>query len=92
MIYEKLLLGAAAAVLAAGLVNPAMAVKGCAPGKTGSKGCKNEIQACIASDCAELTRRAKAKCKRECKRDVKRQCKESAGAFCASPSGAFLDN
>jgi hypothetical protein len=92
MIGKKLLLGLAAATLAAGLAVPAMGAKAkCAPGKTGPKGCKNEIAACVAANCAELTKKAKAKCKRDCKRSVKLACRDSQGAYCASPSGAFVD-
>lgn len=91
MTRKHLITGLATFVLAIGLaVTPASAKKGCAPGKAGTKGCKNEIQACQAK-CTSGTKKDQRKCKVACKRDTVRACKADTTVCTASASGAFID-
>jgi hypothetical protein len=80
-----------AVLLLAGMTAlPALARNPCSPGKNLTRGCKNEIKACIASECASLTKRDKRLCKKSCKRDTVADCKLD-NSVCASPSGAFVE-
>jgi hypothetical protein len=91
MIRRTLWMALAALVLGIGMMaTPSSAVKGCAPAKNGIKGCKNEVAACVTSDCAGLTKRALRQCKAKCKRDTKTACKAAPTICTGSPSGAFL--
>lgn len=91
MTRKQLFTGLATLVLALGLaITPASAKKGCAPGKSGTAGCKNEIQACQAK-CTTGTKKEIKKCKRQCKGSVVKACKADPTVCTGSASAAFLD-
>jgi hypothetical protein len=79
--------------LALAFAAPGFAAPKCSPLRSGAKGCKNEIKACVAAQCASITNgKQRRKCKKiTCKKDLVNACKDANGATCASPSGAFVD-
>jgi len=96
MIGKKMLAMLGIAVLGASLAaSPAHAVKGCAFGKKGVKGCKNELQGCIAlNGCKDKTKFPKKKdrktCAKTCKTTLKTACSTAPTVCTSSASGAFL--
>lgn len=92
MITKKVLAGLGAlALIAAMATTPAYAVRGCKAGANLTKGCKNEIKACVTSTCAGLTKKALRTCKATCKKTTVDQCKLSTAVCTGSPASAFLD-
>ncbi len=80
-------------VLALAFAAPGLAAPKCSPLRSGAKGCKNEIRACIAAQCSGITDgKQRRRCKKiTCKKNLVKACRDASGTPCASPSGAFLD-
>jgi hypothetical protein len=80
-------------ILALGFATSALGAPRCSALRSGPKGCRNEIRACVGtSACTQApTGRERRRCKGLCKRDVLRACRQGALLCSASPSGAFLD-
>ncbi len=93
MTLRTITTAAAVAVLGASLaMTPALAKNFCSPVKKLTKGCKNEIAACVTAEaCASKTGRAKRTCKRGCKTDTVTACRLDNTVCTGSASGAFVD-
>ena len=82
MIGRKMVMMAAAVVLAGVMAMPAMVQAKACPAL-----CKDVIKACKQT----CTEKPKAACKRACKKRIVGYCKDNAKTCPTSPSGAFLD-
>ena len=92
MTWKTITTAAAVAVLGASLaVTPALAKNFCSPLKNNTKGCKNEIKACVLANCAGKTGKDKRTCKRSCKQNTVAACRLDNTVCTGSPSGAFID-